>query len=118
MTVVRQARRPRGADHKPSEYFDRQCALGSSIFSLAEMEARHEIGIDKMMLGFDYPHHEGAWAAGPGLVPYIQATLGVAKVPPHAAPSSCPGTSPASGASTSMPSVPSPIESAPRSRSS
>ncbi len=71
--------------HKPSEYFARQCALGSSIFSLAEIEARHEIGIDKMMLGFDYPHHEGAWAAGPGLVQYIRATLGVAKVPPHEA---------------------------------
>jgi predicted TIM-barrel fold metal-dependent hydrolase len=67
--------------HKPSEYFGRQCALGSSIFSLSEIRARHEIGIDKMMLGFDYPHHEGAWAAGPGLVSYLRATLGVAGVP-------------------------------------
>jgi predicted TIM-barrel fold metal-dependent hydrolase len=69
--------------HKPSEYFARQCSLGSSLFSLAEMQVRHEIGMDKMMLGFDYPHHEGAWAAGPGLVAYIRATLGAASVPPE-----------------------------------
>jgi len=70
---------------KPSEYFERQCALGSSLFSLAEMQVRHEMGIDKMMLGFDYPHHEGAWAAGPGLVAYCRATLGAASVPPEEA---------------------------------
>ena len=71
--------------HKPSDYFERQVMLGSSIFSLSEIEARYEIGIDKMMLGFDYPHHEGAWAAGPGLVAYLRATLGVAGVPPEEA---------------------------------
>src|SRR5262249_13760066 len=32
---------------KPSEYFERQVYLGSSLFSRAEAEARHEIGIDK-----------------------------------------------------------------------
>ena len=67
--------------HKPSEYFRRQCSLGSSLFSEAEIEARHEIGIDQMALGFDYPHQEGAWASGPGPVAYMQATLGVAGVP-------------------------------------
>jgi predicted TIM-barrel fold metal-dependent hydrolase len=67
--------------HKPSEYFRRQCSLGSSLFSEAEVEARHEIGIDQMALGFDYAHHEGAWAAGPGPAAYLQATLGVAGVP-------------------------------------
>lgn len=67
--------------HKPSEYFARQCYLGSSIFSRAEVAARHQIGLDKMALGFDYPHHEGAWAAGPGPVEYLQATVGAAEVP-------------------------------------
>ena len=67
--------------HKPSEYFARQCFLGSSIFSRAEVGARHEIGIDKMMLGMDYPHHEGTWAAGPGTLAYIQATIGACAVP-------------------------------------
>ena len=68
---------------KPSEYFARQCHLGSSIFSLAEVRARGEIGVDKMMLGMDFPHHEGAWAAAPGALTldYLQATLGEAGVP-------------------------------------
>jgi len=68
---------------KPSEYFGRQCHLGSSIFSLAEVQARHEIGLGKMMLGMDFPHHEGAWAASPGTLTldYLQATLGAAGVP-------------------------------------
>lgn len=71
--------------HKPSEYFARQCSLGSSIFSRAEIEFRHEIGLDKMALGMDYPHHEGTWAAGPGTVAYLQATIGAARVPPSEA---------------------------------
>ena len=43
---------------KPSDYFRRQCWLGSSILSRPEMEMRHAIGIDKMMWGWDYPHIE------------------------------------------------------------
>ena len=66
---------------KPSEYFARQCHLGSSIFSKAEIEARHQIGLDKMSLGMDYPHHEGTWGAGPGTVAYLRATLGAVGVP-------------------------------------
>jgi hypothetical protein len=34
-----------------------------------------------MMLGMDYPHHEGTWGAGPGTSSYLQATLGAAGVP-------------------------------------
>ncbi len=67
--------------HRPSEYFRRQVSLGSSLFSRAEVEARYEIGIDKMALGMDYPHHEGAWAPGPGTAAYLQATLGAAGIP-------------------------------------
>ena len=63
----------------PSEYFQRQCFLGSSTFYQAEVEARNEIGIDKMMLGVDYPHHEGAWNGG--TVNYLQATVGASHVP-------------------------------------
>ena len=66
---------------KPSEYFARQCHLGSSIFSRAEIEARPRIGVDQIMLGMDYPHQEGTWAMGPGSVAYFQATLGAAHVP-------------------------------------
>jgi len=64
---------------RPSEYFRRQCWLGSSLFSRAEIEARHRIGIDQMLLGMDYPHHEGTFARG--TVNYLRATLGAAGVP-------------------------------------
>jgi predicted TIM-barrel fold metal-dependent hydrolase len=64
---------------RPSEYFERQVFLGSSLLSRAEVEARREIGIDKMMVGSDYPHHEGFWAIGSDM--YLRATLGAAHVP-------------------------------------
>jgi len=67
----------------PSEYFERQCYLGSSIFSRAEIEARHAIGLDKMMLGEDYPHHEGTVHSG--TADYFRATLGVSGVPENEA---------------------------------
>lgn len=67
---------------RPSFYYDRQVHMGSSLFSLAEAEARHEIGLQKIMIGADYPHHEGTWGAGPGTTEYMQATLGAANVPP------------------------------------
>jgi predicted TIM-barrel fold metal-dependent hydrolase len=70
---------------KPSDYFRRQCHLGSSIFSYAEVQARHEIGVDKMTLGMDYPHPEGTWGLGPGHLEYLRATVGAASVPPEEA---------------------------------
>ena len=45
---------------KPSEYFARQCWIGSSIVSRSEIELRHRIGANKMMWGWDYPHIESA----------------------------------------------------------
>ncbi len=63
----------------PSEYWERQCYLGSSIFSRAEIASRHSIGLEKMMLGFDYPHFEGAWRLG--VAEYMRATLGAERVP-------------------------------------
>jgi predicted TIM-barrel fold metal-dependent hydrolase len=71
--------------HKPSEYFARQVYLGSSLFSRAEAEARHAIGVDKICVGMDYPHHEGTWGAGPGTTEYLRATLGAAGVAPDEA---------------------------------
>jgi predicted TIM-barrel fold metal-dependent hydrolase len=64
---------------KPSEYFARQCFLGSSIFSRAEIMARHQIGLDNMMLGMDFPHHEGTLIES--TQEYLKATIGVADVP-------------------------------------
>lgn len=68
--------------NKPSFYFDRQVHMGSSLLSRAEAAAREEIGVTKIMIGADYPHHEGTWGAGPGTTEYLQATLGAAGVPP------------------------------------
>jgi predicted TIM-barrel fold metal-dependent hydrolase len=65
---------------RPSEYFRRQCWLGSSLFSKAEIDARHQIGLEAMCLGMDYPHHEGTFAFG-GTTEYLRATLGAAAVP-------------------------------------
>ena len=56
-----------------------QCYLGSSLFSRAEIEARHRIGVDKMMIGIDFPHSEGAWRYGTRN--YVKATFGTEHVP-------------------------------------
>jgi hypothetical protein len=64
---------------KPSEYWTRQGFLGSSLFSRAEIAARHRIGVDKMMIGLDFPHSEGAWRHGTRN--YVKATFGTEHVP-------------------------------------
>jgi predicted TIM-barrel fold metal-dependent hydrolase len=46
---------------KPSEYFRRSIRVGSSAMSRREAELRHEIGLETIMWGTDYPHPEGTW---------------------------------------------------------
>ncbi|HSY16483.1 MAG TPA: amidohydrolase family protein [Jatrophihabitantaceae bacterium] len=65
--------------HKPSEYFARQCYMGSSLFSQNEVAVRHLVGIEHMMIGMDYPHHEGTVLGG--TQNYLRATLGAEQVP-------------------------------------
>jgi predicted TIM-barrel fold metal-dependent hydrolase len=67
--------------HTPSFYYRRQVHMGSSLFSRAEATERASIGVDKILIGADYPHHEGTWGHGPGTTDYLQATLGAAGVP-------------------------------------
>jgi predicted TIM-barrel fold metal-dependent hydrolase len=45
-------------DKRPSEYFQTNCYLGTFL-TPADIDMRHEIGVDRMMWGGDYPHHEG-----------------------------------------------------------
>ncbi len=45
---------------RPAEYFDRHVFIGGSLMRRPEAEMRHEIGIDRLMWGADYPHLEGA----------------------------------------------------------
>ena len=46
---------------KPSEYFARQCHVGSSFIRRPEVDARHRVGVDRIMWGSDFPHLEGCW---------------------------------------------------------
>jgi len=46
---------------KPSEYFRRNIRVGSSAMSHREAEMRHQIGLQTIMWGSDYPHPEGTW---------------------------------------------------------
>jgi len=61
----------------PSEYFARQCHLGASFLPPRDAARRHEIGIDQIMWGTDYPHTEGSY-------PYTreQLRLSFAAIPP------------------------------------
>ncbi|MEZ5570902.1 MAG: amidohydrolase family protein [Halioglobus sp.] len=46
----------------PSEYFRRNCWVGASaLFDEGSTAVRHEIGINNIMWGTDYPHPEGSW---------------------------------------------------------
>ena len=45
----------------PSEYFDRNCAIGASNTRRRELGRRYEIGVGNIMWGNDFPHPEGTW---------------------------------------------------------
>jgi predicted TIM-barrel fold metal-dependent hydrolase len=49
-----------GQDMPPSQYFRRQCYFGS-FFTEIDIAHRAELGVDRMMWGQDYPHHESTW---------------------------------------------------------
>lgn len=47
---------------RPSEYWRRQCAIGvSPPAGRSVVEMRDAIGLETIMWGSDYPHHEGTW---------------------------------------------------------
>jgi predicted TIM-barrel fold metal-dependent hydrolase len=46
---------------KPSEYFARNGYIGAAFMDGDVVKVRHEIGVDKLMWGSDYPHIEGTW---------------------------------------------------------
>jgi predicted TIM-barrel fold metal-dependent hydrolase len=46
---------------KPSEYWARQCHVGSSFIRPAEVPLRYEVGVDRIMWGCDYPHKEASF---------------------------------------------------------
>jgi predicted TIM-barrel fold metal-dependent hydrolase len=46
---------------KPSEYFARNCYVGVSFPSPGEATAMRKVGLDRVMWGSDYPHHESTY---------------------------------------------------------
>ena len=49
------------AKRSPSEYWQENCLVALSFVHKAEVAMRHEIGIDTITFGRDYPHAEGTW---------------------------------------------------------
>jgi hypothetical protein len=49
------------ATRKPSEYWHTNCIAGASFIHKAEVEMRHELGIETILFGRDYPHFESTW---------------------------------------------------------
>jgi predicted TIM-barrel fold metal-dependent hydrolase len=49
------------AKRTPSEYWQSNCLVGASFIHKAEVEMRHEIGVETIAFGRDYPHPEGTW---------------------------------------------------------
>lgn len=45
---------------KPSFYFKRNCFVATQM-SVREIPRRHEIGVDNILWGNDFPHPEGTW---------------------------------------------------------
>ena len=69
LDAVFEANRDRLAtNRRPSEIWESNCLAGVSFMHKAEVEMRHEIGVDTMNFGRDYPHGEGTW---PNTRPYL-----------------------------------------------
>jgi predicted TIM-barrel fold metal-dependent hydrolase len=49
------------AKRTPSEYWPTNCLAGASFIHQAEVAMRHEIGIETILFGRDFPHPEGTW---------------------------------------------------------
>jgi hypothetical protein len=49
------------AKRTPSEYWPTNCLAGASFIHKAEVEMRHEIGVETIAFGRDFPHPEGTW---------------------------------------------------------
>jgi predicted TIM-barrel fold metal-dependent hydrolase len=51
----------KGMSMTPSEYFARNVSVGASFLRATESAVRHEVGIERIMWGSDYPHSEGSF---------------------------------------------------------
>jgi hypothetical protein len=46
---------------KPSDLWQSNCLAGASFIHKAEVEMRHDIGLETIAFGRDFPHPEGTW---------------------------------------------------------
>jgi predicted TIM-barrel fold metal-dependent hydrolase len=46
---------------RPSEYWHSNCYVVASFPAPYEIALRHDVGLDKILWGSDYPHYEGTW---------------------------------------------------------
>jgi predicted TIM-barrel fold metal-dependent hydrolase len=46
---------------RPSEYYQQNVWIGSSFITPREVAMRHDVGVDKIMWGNDYPHREATF---------------------------------------------------------
>ena len=76
--VYEQHRSDLPAKRKPSEYWQTNCRGGASFIHRSEVEMRHEIGVETICFGRDYPHPEGTW---PFTTDFLRAAF--AGVPEH-----------------------------------
>ncbi len=53
----------------PSEWWHSNCLAGVSFTHKCEVALRHDIGVDRMAFGRDYPHAEGTW---PNTIDYLR----------------------------------------------
>jgi predicted TIM-barrel fold metal-dependent hydrolase len=49
------------ARRRPSEYWRERCIMSLSFIHKSEVAMRHEIGVETIFFGRDYPHAEGTW---------------------------------------------------------
>jgi predicted TIM-barrel fold metal-dependent hydrolase len=53
------------ATRPPSEYWHDNCLAGASFVHKVEVQMRHEIGVETIAFGRDYPHPESTWPNTP-----------------------------------------------------
>lgn len=56
---------PEALPEKPSFYWKQNCILSGSFLAPYEVAYRHEVGLDQLLWGTDYPHLEGTWPETP-----------------------------------------------------
>jgi len=60
------------ATRRPSELWQTNCMAGLSFMHRCEVDMRHEIGVETLSFGRDYPHTEGTW---PNTEAYLRTLL-------------------------------------------